>query len=143
MPCGEIINGGSVWCDLNGDGLQTSNEVTTAATNPGGFGNFDVDKNGNLWACLETASNNPPAVIREFICKGMTAQGVPIYDCNAGDYVDANFPNPNLPGGPFSSWGQSARLIYDSVNDVMYLLGPAVNRNPDGLEQLHLVCGAL
>jgi len=128
VPCGQIRNDGAqVWIDTNGNGLEDAGEaVNTATGSPGGLAFFNVDLNGDVWlSCL----NGTYPVLRHFFFKGLTAQGAPIYGTNVGDYEDIRYPDPGL--GVTSTWGQLAKVNYDSDRDIMYLVGPAQNRASD------------
>ena len=128
VPCGQIRNdGGQVWIDTNGNGIEDTGEaVNTATGSPGGLSFFNVDMNGDVWlSCL--GATRP--ILRHFYLKGMTAQGAPIYGTNSGDYEDINYPDPGL--GTVSTWGQLSKVNYDSDRDIMYLVGPAQNRTSD------------
>jgi len=125
VPCGLITaNAGTVWIDLNGDGLQTSDEVVTG-TSPGSQQRFTVDEHGDIWAvCI--GSTTP--LLRHFRCKGLNGIGAPIYTLTTGDYEDIAYPSP---GQTYGMWGQRAAVHYDAVHDIMYLVGPANTRTQD------------
>jgi sugar lactone lactonase YvrE len=124
IPCGQIRNDGAeIWTDADGDGKETGDEVAKGSA-AGGLCSFSVDKKGDLW--LSCIAQTP--VLRHFICKGINASGAPIYDFKPGDYEDIPFPSI---GKAVNTWGQKAEAKYDSVRDVMYLMGPAKDRIKD------------
>jgi hypothetical protein len=130
IPCGWIRpeNGKlMVWSDLNGDGVATPDEITTADTgyNVGPFYSFTVDSKGNIWVVDADQASAGLFCLREFFFQGLSPQGVPLYGANQGDYEDMPFP---ATGFSASAWGQTSHVYYDDNNDVMYIVGPANSR---------------
>jgi len=135
VPCGRITNDlqkrtCELWLDKNGDGQETPEEVSSSPAPPGcTLESFDVADNGDIWTVWH--SQNKP-VIRRFLFQGFDAHGAPNYKVSEGGYEDSLVPEP-ITG----SWGGLERIRYDSVRDVMYLLGPAKARKEG--ENLDLV----
>ncbi|MBW3622269.1 MAG: hypothetical protein KY468_02540 [Armatimonadetes bacterium] len=126
VPAGRIRDTGEceVWTDRNGDGKETSEEVSKVPRPNGAFQSYHVDQKGDIWTVWMAGT----PILRRFIFKGLNEHGVPLYGTRPGDYEDIPFPGT---GTPVSTWGQQGRVVYDSERDVMYLLGPAKERKSD------------
>jgi hypothetical protein len=126
VPAGRIADTGEceVWTDRNGDGKETPEEVSKMPRPNGAFQSYHVDRKGDLWTVWMAGT----PVLRHFLFGGLNEHGVPLYGTGPGDYEDIPYPGT---GTPISTWGQQARVVYDSDRDVMYLLGPAKERKSD------------
>jgi len=123
IPCGSV--GLDDWIDLNGDGLETSDEDFASAG--GSMGSFCVDQRGDIWlpyAWLPSTGMGVGPVLLHLFFKGLTAQGVPIYTMNPGDYETLLFPSV---GATFTGSNVSLKVDYDNNRDVMYLMQDVYN----------------
>ena len=134
VPCGQIGDVGgksAIWIDANGDGKQSPEEISTAA-HVGAVWTFNVDNKGDVWIVYGGAT----FILHHLVFKGLNAIGAPIYDDNKGDYEDIAYPSTGLGSRP---WGQIGRVVYDSDRDVMYLMGPAVDRVSDKVNTMSYI----
>jgi hypothetical protein len=125
VPAGRISDNGEceVWTDRNGDGKEAPDEVSSIPR-PGAFQSYNVDQKGDIW----TVWMGGTPILRRFFFKGLNVRGVPLYGTQPGDYEDIPYPGTGIQ---ISTWGQQARVVYDSDRDVIYLLGPARERKTD------------
>lgn len=114
-----------LWLDLNGDGVEQAITETTSIPSPqGGNGSvpimaYDVGQNGDVYWLLG-------GFIVHLVCQGIGATGYPIYSLSTGYSIDPYH-------APFTvKYGASAsayRIIYDSINDCMYLSGNTTTKS--------------
>ena len=121
IPAGEI-RPNSIWIDTNGDGKETTDEVSPLSTQ---IAWFSVADTGDIFFC-----GGIDVVGRQLRFKGMTDKGVPLYGVTKDkDYVDFMFPGI---GKPVSAWATPTKIHYDSAGDLMVLVGPSAPRQGDG-----------
>jgi hypothetical protein len=114
VPCGYIAdNGGKVWIDGNGDGIEQPEEVQTM-TGPGadGISCFDVADNGDLYL-----GSGAGKVVRKLTFTGIDAHGAPQYSG-----ITENAVTVPVPEYFAKSWERS-RIRYISGEDTMYFMG--------------------
>lgn len=126
IPCARFSekNGNELWLDKNGDGKESPDEITKADKPTGGWQSYHVDQKGDIWLVCSGGAN---FMLRHFICQGVVG-GAPQYSYGAGGYEDIPFPDSGIKA---SAWGQGGRVVYDSVRDAMYLMGPGAPRKSD------------
>ena len=128
IPAGGTREHGNVlWIDGNGDGREEPEELTKMASPIGWITGLCVDSKGDLWAANATTGG---CFMRHFFFKGLTAQGVPIYNGRKDEgYEDIRFPEE---GDKTNAWGMACRMDYDADRDILVAFYPAVPRTGEG-----------
>ncbi len=108
---GSPSGGDFIWRDKNGDGQFQAGEYAQGPGMPNlGYG-LSVDSKGNIWSANHYSGTG--VGIRQWKLQGFDANGNPVYDYSAGNYVEWQ--------RPVGSHGDIRRVQYFPDTDTMYV----------------------